>query len=148
MDPGALAAGGIAGIIGLLIGIAIAGLIGALFIMLGSRLVMGSTATFGSAFVAAIVAAFAAFIIQLVVGMALGMMGSSGMMLAPIIALVAGIVVTVLIYSAMVKVGDGRKPTYMQSFLIYLIQLVIALAIGALLVFGLGMQIPGMTGAS
>jgi hypothetical protein len=147
MDAGALAAGGIAGIIGLIIGLAIGGVIGALLIMLGTRLVMGSTATFGSAFIAAIAAAIAGAILGAIIGFAIGMVSPGNILLAQGISLLAGIVVTVFIYSALVKVGDGRKPTYMQAFLVYLVQLIIVIALGALLVFGLGLQIPGMTGS-
>lgn len=136
----------VGGIIGFIIGIGIGGLIGALLIMLGTKIVMGSTAKFGSAFLAAIVSAVVGFIIGFVLGFAFAAVSPSMAGIAQIVSLVAGIVVTPFIYSAMVTTGDGRKPTYVQGLLVYLIQLAILIALGVALVMLFHVPIPGMSG--
>ena len=144
MDPTAMAAGGIAGLIGLLVGVAIGGLIGALLIMLGSRIVMGSAATFGSAFLAAIASAVAGLILGFVLGFAMAAVMPGDATVTQIVSLVAGILITPLIYSALVKTGDGRKPSYVQGLLIYLVQLAVIIAIGVVVVLVFKVPIPGM----
>ncbi|MBY0565284.1 MAG: hypothetical protein K2P58_14015 [Hyphomonadaceae bacterium] len=144
MDPTAMLAGGVAGIIALLIGLAIGALIGALLIMLGSRIVMGSAATFGSAILGAIASGVAGFILGLVLGVIMGMVSPGNVMLTQGVSLIGGLLITPLIYSALVKTGDGRAPNYVQGLLIYLIQLAFVVAFGALLVFVFRVPIPGV----
>lgn len=138
MEAGAAMAGGI---VGLIIGIAIGGVIGGLLIMLGSRIVMGKAATFGSAFVAAVAAGIAGAIIGAVLGW--GMPPSQASM-APLISLVIGIAITPFIYAAVVRTSDGGKPGYVQALLIYLVQLAVLIALALIAVFVFRIQIPGV----
>ncbi len=141
MDMGAMAVGGL---IGLVIGLLIGGLIGGLLIMLGSKIVMGSAARFGSAFVAAIASGVAGAIIGFVLGFVAMSVAPAMASMAQIASLVIGFLITPVLYSAIVRTGDGRAPSYVQGVLIYLIQLAVIIAIGAVAVFVFRVPIPGM----
>jgi hypothetical protein len=140
-DAGALMAGGL---IGAIIGIGIGALIGALFIMLGSKIVMGSTATFGSAFVAALVSAVVGFCLAFAAGLVLGAVAPAQAGMAQWLGMGINLLVTPAIYSAMVKTSAGAKPTYIQGLLIYLVQIVILAVLAGIAVYALNIQIPGM----
>lgn len=134
----------VAGIAGMLIGAAIGALIGSLLIMLGSKIVMGSSAQFGRAFLAALASAIAGFVIGFVLGIAIGATAPAMAGAAQIGSLVIGLLITPAIYSAIVRTNDGRAPTYIQGLLIYLIQLAVVIAIGAVAILVFRIPIPGV----
>jgi hypothetical protein len=141
MDTGAMSAGGL---VSLLIGLGIGALIGALLIMLGAKIVMGSSARFGSAVIAAFASLVAGVVIGFVMGLVLGAVAPAQLGMAQAISLVLGLLVTPLIYSALVRTSDDRKPTYVQGLLIYLIQIGVVIALCLIAVFVFRIPIPGM----
>lgn len=141
MDATAMMAGGL---IGAIIGIAIGGVIGGLLIMLGSKIVMGSAAQFPRAFFAAVLSAIAGAIIGFVLGFVVASAAPNMMGMVQIASMVIGLIITPFIYSAIIVTGDGRKPSVVQSFLIYLVQLIIVLVIGAIAVTVFRIPIPGL----
>ena len=134
----------IASLTSLLIGGVISGLIGGLLIMLGSKIVMGSAAKFGSAFVAALVATIAGFVLGLVIGFAFAAAHLGSAQIAQIAGGIAGFLATPPIYAAIIRTGDGRTPSLVQAFLIYLIQLVIALVVIGTAIYVFKIPIPTM----
>ena len=131
-------------IIGVIVGVGIGGLIGGLLIMLGAKLVMGSSTPFGRAFGAALAAAVVGFVVGFVLGFIIGATAPQMLGYVQPAALVIGLVITPAIYSAILRTNDGRTPSYVQSLLIYLVQLLVVIAIGALLVFVFRIPVPGL----
>jgi hypothetical protein len=134
----------IAQIIGGIVGLAIGAVIGALLIMLGSRFVMGKMATFPSAWVAAFTSAVVGFVVGLVMGYAIGAIAPNMLGSTQIVAGVIGFVATGPIYAALVKTNDGAKPTLVQAYILYVIQLAIALAVAFAVVTIFHIPLPGM----
>lgn len=127
-------------IIGWLVGAAI----GALLILLGSRVVMGKTATFVSAFLAGLASAVVGFVAGFIIGFAVS---AAAPALAPqvqILGAVAGFVITGPIYAAIIRTADGSKPSMLQAYLIYIIQIAIAVAVIFALVTVFHIAVPGM----
>lgn len=136
------------GIIGLLIGAAIGCVIGGLVVMLGTKIVMGSAAQFGRAVLAVLAAAGAGLVLGFVIGfVGVSVMGGSvsGMQALNVVAMIAGFLITPLVYSAILRTNDNRSLSYLQAMLVYLIQLAIFIAFIVLLFFVFRVQIP-MTG--
>lgn len=131
-------------IIGGLIGLVIGAVIGALLIMLGSRFVMGKMATFQSAWVAAFASAVVGFVVGLMMGFAIGAIAPNMLGSTQIVAGVIGFLATGPIYAALVKTSDGTKPTLVQGYILYVIQLVIALAVAFALVTIFHIPLPGL----
>jgi hypothetical protein len=110
--------------------------------MLGSRLIMGKTATFGSAYLAALASAVVGFVAGLVVGVVLGAAAPGMLGYVQIIGGVVDLMLTGPIYAAVVKTGDGTKPSLVQGYLIYVLQLVVLIAVGFALVSVLHVPLP------
>jgi hypothetical protein len=111
-----------------LVGLGIILIIGALLLMLGAKLVMGSAAKFGSALLTVLVAGVVSIVAQLVIGMVVQMALPALAVGAGLASLVAGALLSAWFYTMLLQTGDGRKPDFGRALLIWLIQFAITVA--------------------
>lgn len=151
MDPTAMLAGGVTGLVIAVVVIALIVVIYALLVMLGAKLVMGSAARFGSAVIATIANLVVGLIAGLVLGAVLGMLLPGQMMLINLVSIPLSALIAAWLYSSLVRTNDDRKPSFLQGFLIWLVQTLIVLAVAIVIVlvavFVFQVQLPTTPGA-
>jgi hypothetical protein len=135
---------GITGLIITLLALILGSFIGALMIMLGAKLVTGRAATFWSAFFTNIASSFAGLVLGGIAGFAISFVLPGVDSAAAIAGGVAGFVAAPLIYTALLRLKDGTKPSYLQSLLIYLFQLAVAVVVWAIAIFVFRVPVAGV----
>lgn len=124
----------------LIVGLAIAFAVGALLIMLSTRIVAGfSPKFFPTAFITAVAITIAGVAASWLLGMVLGSGG-----LSSLICLVVVFVLYAAIINVMVKRPDGNQMGFGKSALVTLVLLIIEIVIGVILVLTFGMGMVGM----
>ncbi len=116
--------------------------VGALIIMLATRIAAGFVPKFLHAFLAALTVTILAFILSWVLNMVLGAGG-----LASLISLVLVFLLNAAVINALVKTPTGMQMGFGKACLVSLIQIVIEIILGILLAFVFGAAIFGMMGA-
>ncbi|MDR3386703.1 MAG: hypothetical protein P4L92_06575 [Rudaea sp.] len=124
-----------------LVMLAVAFGVGALIIMLATRIVAGFTPKFLMALVAAIVETIAAGIVSYVLNMVLGAGG-----LSSLVSLVIVFVLYAAILNALVKRPDGAQMGFGKACLVTLVQIIIEIVLSVILFFVFGSVLIGMLG--
>lgn len=124
MDSTGMMAGGL---IGFVIGIVIVVSVFALLVMAASKIVMGKAVGFGNAAIAVIVAGIANAAVNWGLSFLPGAVPSIAVY-AIYIQFAANVLVTIAVYMRLLD-SDGRKPNFLQAFLIFLLEIVIAVVL-------------------